>query len=88
MIYIVCAVLLLCAGIVLHTMRKSGHPIKAALLSMLQGFASLMAVNLLGLVSGVTIPVNRFSLVFCGIFGAPGTVALLIADVLFSTVGK
>ena len=82
-IYIFCAVVAISLIIVLRVLIKSGHFIKYLILSAFGGIASLMAVNILGLVSGVVIAVNAYSLGFSGIFGVHGTVTMLITDMIF-----
>ena len=73
-IWIVCAVLLsLCiVGIV-----KSGHPVKAAFLSVLSGVAALFAVSLLKNGSGPLLPVNEVTLGISAVGGVPGVLLLL-----------
>ena len=44
---------------------------------------ALAAINLLGVFTGVTIPLNTISLVGVSVLGAPGAAALLLANLVF-----
>lgn len=51
--------------------------------SAFQGLAGLFAVNLAGMVTGVTIAVNWYSIVSFIILGLPGVVGALILNLIF-----
>ncbi len=70
--------------ICLIKMIKSRHFFKGLLVSVLSGAGSLIAVNLLTSVTGVSIGINPFSVAFCSLTGAGGTVALLISRLLIN----
>ena len=74
-----------CALAVLITMLRSDKAFRAFLLTCLQGVAALFAVNITGLLTGVTLSVNWCSLGAGAIFGTPGVISLLILDVIFSS---
>lgn len=84
-VYIFAAILIISAFFVLIALIKSRHFFKSAFLTAFQGIASLMAVNIIGLLSGVVISTNWFSLAFCSVFGTPGTITLLLSKFLFGT---
>lgn len=65
------------AIILVVSMIKSGHWFKALMTSCLSGFAALLAVNLLGAVSQVIIPLNWYTIAVSGLLGAPGTILTL-----------
>lgn len=74
-------IILALAGIaVLFSMLKSGHFLKSLVTSVFQGIASLMAVNVLGLLTGVTIAVNWYTLAGVSLFGIPSTITLILLD--------
>lgn len=78
-------IILLAAGAlaVYITAVKSGRFIKSLLASVFQGLASLLAVNVIGLITGVIISLNWYTVVLASVFGTPGCIALLFLDTLF-----
>lgn len=74
-----------CAALtVLITMLKTGHFVKAVFLTCLQGVAALFAVNAAGLLTGVTLSVNWYTIGAGAVFGTPGVISVLLLDVIFS----
>ncbi len=65
------------------TMLKSGRPFKSLFFSAFQGLASMLAVNALGLLTGVTLAVNWYTIVACVCLGIPGSISLLLLDFAF-----
>lgn len=65
---------------VMLTMLKSGNFFKSLLKAFIQGITSMMAVNVLGLLTGVTIAVNWYTLLTVSLFGLPSTVTLILLD--------
>ena len=65
------------------TAVKSGHFFKSLINSAFQGLASLLAVNVIGLLTGVTVALNWYTIVFSCVFGTPACIALLFLDTLF-----
>ncbi len=59
------------------------HGIAALLLNALGGIAALFAVNITGLVTGIQLAVNRWSLIAGAALGVPGVVSMLVLDILF-----
>ena len=68
---------------VYFSMLKSKHFFKSLINAVFQGFASLLAVNVIGLLTGVIISLNWYTVVFASVFGTPGCIALLFLDTLF-----
>ncbi len=67
--------------ICLIKMIRSGHFFKAILTSALSGLGSLFAVNLLSSVTGVSIAVNWFTMIFCAFSGICGSICLLVTNI-------
>lgn len=65
---------------VMLTMLKSGNFFKSLFKAFIQGITSMMAVNVLGLLTGVTIAVNWYTLLTVSLFGLPSTVTLILLD--------
>ena len=65
---------------VLFVMYKSGHLFKSAVTSIFQGVTSMLAVNVIGLLTGVTISVNWYTLAAVSLFGIPSTITLVLLD--------
>ena len=78
------AVLILSAtGIVtallcLYLFRKSGRFFASLFLSAVSGIGGMLAVNLLGTVTGVTIPFNGISAAFSSLTGLSGVIFLVL----------
>ena len=65
------------------TAVKSGHFFKSLISSVFQGLASLLAVNVIGLLTGVTVALNWYTIAFSCVFGTPACIALLFLDTIF-----
>lgn len=78
--------LAVCALTVLIYMKKSGRFIKSLLVSAVQGFAALLAVNAAGTMTGVTLPLNAMTLGSSAVFGTPGVIMNLIAQIILLRV--
>lgn len=63
-------------------MIKSGHFIKCFTVSSFTGIGSLFAVNLISFVTGMTLSINFFSIVFCALTGMGGSIFLLLLNTL------
>ena len=68
------------ALVILGAMLRSGHALKALLMSVLQG--ALFAVNVLGTLTGVTLAVNWWTLGISSLGGTAGVVFLLVLNVI------
>lgn len=76
--FIVSAVI--CAVFVLWWMIKSEKGGRCFLVSAFQGLASAFAVNLLGMITGVTLSVNWYSLAAFALLGLPGVIGALMMN--------
>lgn len=79
-LYSAIAVILL---IPLIAMFKKGSFVKNLFVSAFQGIASLLAVNALGLMTGVTIALNAYTAAAAAILGLPACISFLILDIIF-----
>ncbi|MCH3971616.1 MAG: pro-sigmaK processing inhibitor BofA family protein [Oscillospiraceae bacterium] len=61
----------------------SRHPFAGAAGSVVAGLAVLLAVNLLGGITGVTLPVSPLSVGISAFLGVPGVTTLLLVNLLF-----
>lgn len=80
---LVYVVLALAALAVLIAFVRSGRFFGAAVGSAVQGVASLFAVNVAGMLTGVTVAVNPVTLTAVSLLGVPGTIGLLLLDAIF-----
>lgn len=74
----VCIVLL----IPIITMLKKGAFFKSIFLSAFQGLAALLAVNALGLLTGVTLAVNWYTILACVCLGIPASISMLVLNII------
>lgn len=75
---------LLVAGfLVLALVIRARRAIGTAAASAAMGFTALGAVNLTGLITGVTLPWNLFTLLVCTVLGAPGVVSMLVLQLFW-----
>ena len=84
--YIIFLFLILSAVIILSLSVKSERFFRCVFLSAVSGVGSLFAVNIASAVTGVSLAVNLFTLLISGIGGVPGTVLLLLSDVILNKV--
>ena len=61
---------------------KTGKPLRAILGGALQGASALAAVNVTGLLTGVSLGLNALSGLAC-LLGVPGIITLLLLRVIF-----
>lgn len=66
------------------SMKKSGHFFKSFFVSTAQGIAALFAVNAVCGLTGVSISVNAFTLGSAAVFGTPGVIMNLIAQIILA----
>ncbi len=57
---------------------KAKHPFKKMVLSMIKGMGTLFIVNIVGGVTGVTLPVSLLSLAISAVIGIPGVTMMLL----------
>lgn len=72
----------ICAASVLWWMIKSEKGATCFAVSALQGLAAVFAVNLAGLVTGITLAVNWYTLGTAVLFGLPGVITALGLNLL------
>lgn len=74
-------VLGVCAGIailiIMVWVLKTPRGVRCLLITALEGAAAFFAVNLIGVITGVTIAVNFYTLPTAFICGLPGVISLL-----------
>lgn len=63
---------------------KSENGATSFSISAMQGVAALFAVNLTGMITGVTIAVNWYTVISYIVLGLPGVIGTLAIDILFS----
>lgn len=68
---------------VLIALLKSGQPVRQAVKTVFQGIVSLAAVNAAGLLTGVALSINKYTLIFVSVFGMPGTILLTVMKFIF-----
>ena len=74
------AAAVICAVVVIGWMIKCEKDGKCFMLSALQGIAAIFAVNIIGMVSGVTVAVNWYTLGTGAILGIPGVIGILMLN--------
>lgn len=77
------SVLVIGTAVILFSIYKSGQPVKSLFKSVIQGVLSLIAVNVTGMVTGVTLSLNWYTVSAVSVFGLPGTVALTVFKLFF-----
>lgn len=71
------------AFLLLALLIRMRRAVGTALASAAIGIATMGAVNLTGIVTGVVLPWNLFTLLVCVVLGAPGVVSLLILQLFW-----
>ena len=64
------------------TMIKKGSFLKGLFISAFQGLASLLAVNALGLLTGITLAINWYTVAASVCLGIPACISMLILDII------
>lgn len=59
---------------------RSGKFFRWSFSSLLQGIGALLAVNVVGMVTGLHLAVNWYTLAFSALFGTPGVICLTMAE--------
>ena len=80
---LIVSVLIVSAVAVLFTMIKSGKPVSSLFKSALSGIVSLIAVNVTGLVTGVTLSLNWYTIAAVSFLGLPGAILLTLLKFIF-----
>lgn len=84
MVYLFLALMIVGVLTVLLTAVKTHKFFRCLFSSALQGIAAMFAVNILGMVTGIHIAVNWYTISFSALFGTPGVIAMTMAEFLFS----
>ena len=71
-----------CLIVVLRCAARQRHPVLALLAGAVCGVGALAVLALLEPVSGIALPLNRFTAFCAGVLGLPGVTALLILRLL------
>lgn len=79
-VYITVAVI--ACGAVAWQMIKTQKGGRSQILSSVAGIAALFAVNTAGLLTGVTLAVNWYTLALAAVMGPPGVISLLAANMI------
>lgn len=82
--YFIIGVMIVFALIILTVSAKTGKLFRCLMLSAFSGIGSLFAVNIASYITGVTLAVNPVTLLISGIGGVPGTIALLLGNIILS----
>lgn len=80
---VIIAFIAVSAVIMLFMMIKHKCLFKGIIASVFQGVAALYAVKLLGLVTGVSVAVNWYTLGTAAALGSPGVALMLAAQTIF-----
>lgn len=67
-------------SIVICVLAQAKRPVRAAMGGMVRGLLALGAVNLSGLLTGITLPVSVFTLCWAAVTGIPGVITLMILE--------
>lgn len=81
---VLCAAVLIGMWFVFRAMIRTHRPVRSLLGSALQGVCALAAVNVTGLLTGVTLGINWLSAACCMVLGVPGVVTLLMCNVILA----
>ncbi len=79
--YAVIAAVCLVMLIPIIMMIKKGSFLKSLFISAFQGLASLLAVNALGLLTGITLAINWYTVAASVCLGIPACISILILDI-------
>lgn len=80
--YALIATVCLVMVIPIITMIKKGSFLKGLFISAFQGLASLLAVNALGLMTGITVAINWYTVAASVCLGIPACISMLILDII------
>lgn len=77
------AAAVICTACVAWWVVKSEKGATSFFLSAMQGIAALFAVNLTGMITGVTVAVNWYTVLSCVVLGLPGVIGTLALNMVF-----
>lgn len=72
----------ICASCVMWWMIKSERGASSFTVSALQGIAAMFAVNLAGIVTGISLSVNWYTIIAAVLLGLPGVITALGLNLL------
>ena len=78
-----CLLAAVCAIAVLRCAARQRHGMRSLLAGAVCGLGALALLGLLEPVTGIALPLNRFTAFCAGVLGLPGVTALLILRLLF-----
>lgn len=79
LILLICAIILLLLFF-LHVLVQAKSPLIRMIFAMANGVATLVAVNIVGTFTCVTLPISLLSLMIAAIVGFPGIISMLILN--------
>lgn len=68
---------------IIHKIDRHKKPLRRACVSVISGVLSLLAVNISGVFTGVTLPVSTLTLLTSLVGGVPGVTMLLALNLFF-----
>lgn len=68
--------------VVIQLIVRSKHPFRSTVTGILTGWCALAAVNLSGLITGVTLPLSMLNIGVSAVAGIPGVTMLLLLNLL------
>lgn len=80
--YALTAAVCIILAVPIIAMIKKKSFFKCLFLSAFQGLASLLAVNALGLLTGVTIAVNWYTIIAAVCLGIPASISILVLNII------
>lgn len=80
--YLILAVCLISAFIILFVCKKTGFCLKNLFLSSVSGLGSLFLLNMLTDFTAVSVSINYLSLAISTFFGIPGVIGLVVSQIL------
>ena len=79
------SIILVCMYLIILAVfaKKSGSFFRTLLLSALSGVATMAMINVLTRFTGVTLPVNMYTVLSSAVLGIPGVLGLLVVRLFF-----
>lgn len=68
--------------VVIQVILRAKHPVRKAAGGVLTGVAALVAVNITGILTGVTLPISVLSVGVSVVAGIPGVTMLLLLNLM------
>ena len=68
--------------VILQVCAGNKKPVRSAVSGVLLGWLALLAVNITGMVTGVTLPISALSIGVSGAAGIPGVTMLVLLDMI------